>query len=115
MSRVTSKLQVTVPKAIAQRYEIRPGDEIRFEESGEVIRVVPDNARAKSEGLDIETRLRLFDAATARQRDSVHANPDGRRAVRRREDGPGSSSTSMAARVLMTQKPLEILKISIPR
>ena len=68
MSRVTSKLQVTVPKAIAQRYGIRPGDEIRFEESGEVIRVVPDNARAKSEGLDIETRLRLFDAATARQR-----------------------------------------------
>ena len=68
MSRVTSKLQVTVPKAIAQRYGIRPGDEIRFEESGEVIRVVPDNARAPTGGLDTERRLRLFDAATARQR-----------------------------------------------
>ena len=68
MSRVTSKLQVTVPKAIALRYGIRPGDDIRFEESGEVIRVVPDAARAASEALDIDTRLRLFDAATARQR-----------------------------------------------
>jgi AbrB family looped-hinge helix DNA binding protein len=28
MGKVTSKLQVTVPKAIAQRYGIRPGDEI---------------------------------------------------------------------------------------
>ena len=68
MSKVTSKLQVTVPKAIAQRYGIRPGDEIRFEEPGEVIRVVPDNPCAQTEGLDIEARLRLFDATTARQR-----------------------------------------------
>ena len=68
MSRVTSKLQVTVPKAIAERYGIRPGDEIRFEESGEVIRVVPASAGARAEGLDIEARLRLFDVATARQR-----------------------------------------------
>ena len=75
MSRVTSKLQVTVPRAIAQRYGIRPGDEIRFEESGEVIRVVPDNARAQAEGLDIEARLRLFDAATARQRARESGRP----------------------------------------
>ena len=33
MSRITSKLQVTVPKAIVQRYGIRPGDEIRFPRS----------------------------------------------------------------------------------
>ena len=44
MSKVTSKLQVTVPKALAQRYGIRPGDDIRFEEAGEVIRVVPATA-----------------------------------------------------------------------
>ena len=75
MSRVTSKLQVTVPKAIAQHYGIRPGDEIRFEESGEVIRVVPGNARAQTEGLDIEARLRLFDAATARQRTRESGRP----------------------------------------
>ena len=68
MSRVTSKLQVTVPKAIAQRYGIRLGDDVRFEESGEVVRVVPENARARTEGFDIKRRLRLFDVATARQR-----------------------------------------------
>ena len=28
MSKVTSKLQVTVPKAAAERYGIRPGDAI---------------------------------------------------------------------------------------
>ena len=67
MAKVTSKLQVTVPKALAEHYGIRPGDDIRFEESGEVIRVVPANAGAPTDGLDIEARLRLFDAATARQ------------------------------------------------
>ena len=44
MAKATSKLQVTVPKAIAQRYGIQPGDDIRFEESGEVTRVVPADA-----------------------------------------------------------------------
>ena len=67
MAKVTSKLQVTVPKSLAVRYGIRPGDEIRFEEAGEVIRLVPPNGPA-AEGLDVEERLRLFDAATERQR-----------------------------------------------
>lgn len=31
MSRVTSKLQVTIPKALAGRYGIRPGDEVHWE------------------------------------------------------------------------------------
>ena len=83
MSRVTSKLQVTVPKVIAQRYGIRPGDDIRFEESGEVIRVVPENARTRTEGLDIDRRLRLFDASTARQRARESQRPA------RRADGRG--------------------------
>ena len=68
MSKVTSKLQVTVPKALAERYGIRPGDDIRFEEAGEVLRVVPASADATREGLDVEVRLRLFDDATERQR-----------------------------------------------
>ena len=65
---MTSKLQVTVPKALAERYGIRPGDDIRFEEAGEIMRVVPANAGVPREGLDVEARLRLFDAATERQR-----------------------------------------------
>jgi len=68
VSKVTSKLQVTVPKALAERYGIRPGDDIRFEEAGENIRVVPVAAGLPKECLDVEARLRLFDAATARQR-----------------------------------------------
>ena len=31
MSKVTSKLQVTLPKAIAQAHGIRPGDEIEWD------------------------------------------------------------------------------------
>ena len=68
MSKVTSKLQVTVPKVLAQRYGIRPGDEISFEAAGEVIRVVPAGTDARTEGLDVAERLRVFDAASARQR-----------------------------------------------
>ena len=68
MSKVTSKLQVTVPKALAERYGIQPGDDIRFEEAGEVMRVVPDAAAKPAQVLNTEARLRLFDAATARQR-----------------------------------------------
>ena len=67
MSKVTSKLQVTVPKALADRYGIRPGDDIRFEGSGEIIHVVPANGGRRHGQLDVETRLRLFDAATVRQ------------------------------------------------
>ena len=82
MSKVTSKLQVTVPKALAERYGIRPGDDIRFEESGEVIRVVPANAGAPRVGLDIEARLGLFDAATARQRTRQAGRPARRASTR---------------------------------
>lgn len=60
--------KVTVPKALAVQYGIRPGDDIRFEAAGEVIRVVPTGKRTGKEGLDINARLRPFDAATARQR-----------------------------------------------
>ena len=68
MAKITSKLQVTVPRALARRYGIEPGDEVRFEEAGETIRMVPASAGAPSEALDREARLRLFDAATERQR-----------------------------------------------
>jgi AbrB family looped-hinge helix DNA binding protein len=65
MSRVTSKLQVTLPKAIADQFDIRPGDEIEWEPAGEVIRVLPPGVAPPA--LDREQRLRVFDAATRRQ------------------------------------------------
>lgn len=82
MSKVTSKLQVTLPKALAERYGIEPGDDIRFEEAGEVIRVVPASIDAAGRGLDAEARLRLFDAATDRQR-AREAGRSARRAETR--------------------------------
>ena len=86
MTRITSKYQVSIPKALAERYRLQPGDEIEFEGAGPVIRIVPPQARQPE--LDTAERLRLFDQATARQiereerRDlpyaSLGAGPSGR-------------------------------------
>ncbi|MBI4499777.1 MAG: AbrB/MazE/SpoVT family DNA-binding domain-containing protein [Gemmatimonadetes bacterium] len=65
MAKITSKLQVTIPKAIAQQYGLRPGSEIAFLAAGEGIRVIPA-AAVSAPG--VETRLELFDRATERQR-----------------------------------------------
>jgi AbrB family looped-hinge helix DNA binding protein len=67
MSKVTSKLQVTLPKALAERYGIRPGDEIQWEPAGDAIRIIPAAAMPRTH--DVALRLRLFDRATARQRE----------------------------------------------
>lgn len=66
MARVTSKLQVTIPKAIADRYGIAPGEELEFLPAGEAIRVVPQSRRGSPE-VDRRRRLELFDRATERQ------------------------------------------------
>ena len=67
MSKVTSKLQVTIPKAIAERYGIKPGDEIEFQPAGEVIRVIPPEGRVRKR-LSVAEKLRMFDESTARQK-----------------------------------------------
>ena len=63
---MTSKLQVTVPKALAERFGISPGDDIRWEAAGDVIRVVP---RPREPPEDRASRRKLFDKATERQRE----------------------------------------------
>ena len=79
MAKITSKLQVTVPKALAEQYNIRPGDEIQFEAAGDVIRVVPPDASVSTAALNVDERLELFDAATTRQRTrEARAKPHGR-------------------------------------
>ena len=65
MAKVTSKLQVTIPKNLALRYRIRAGDEIQWSASGDSIRIAPLRGSTQ-EGKAF--RLKLFDAATARQR-----------------------------------------------
>jgi AbrB family looped-hinge helix DNA binding protein len=66
MAKITSKLQVTVPKAIADRFGIRPGDEIEFLPGDDSLRILlsPDKVPHRA-----EDRLRLFDQATRRQRE----------------------------------------------
>lgn len=66
VARVTSKFQVTLPKALAEEYGIRPGCDIDFLPAGDAIRVVPPRATAPP---DTARRLALFDAATRRQRE----------------------------------------------
>jgi len=63
MSRVTSKLQVTIPRSVADLYGIEPGDDIEFVPAGDSIRVL-----ARRDMPDVDDRLALFDQATQRQR-----------------------------------------------
>jgi AbrB family looped-hinge helix DNA binding protein len=75
MGKVTSKLQVTVPKALADRYGIEPGDEIEWEAAGDVIRVVPSPRVGVR---DLPARRRLFDKATERQLEREQGERAGR-------------------------------------
>jgi len=69
MPKVTSKLQLTVPKAIADQYGIRPGDELQWIAAGEAIHVIPGGRNNLTEQVrTVEERLELFDRATQRQR-----------------------------------------------
>lgn len=65
VSKVTSKLQVTLPKALADQYGISPGHEIDWVAAGEVIKVLPRGS--KTPVPNVPTRLKLFDQSTARQ------------------------------------------------
>jgi AbrB family looped-hinge helix DNA binding protein len=64
MAKVTSKLQVTVPKAVADRLGIKPGDDIDWQIEGHTARVVPSMSVPR---LTLEQRLAIFDASTRRQ------------------------------------------------
>lgn len=65
---MTSKLQVTIPKALADQYRIKPGDEIEWQAAGDTIRLVP--ARARRTRASSEERLAQFRAATKRAEES---------------------------------------------
>src|SRR5437870_13850542 len=69
MPKVTSKLQLTVPRAIANQYGIRPGDELQWSAAGQTIRVIPAGKNNLNEQeRTVKARLELFDQATQRQR-----------------------------------------------
>lgn len=66
MAKVTSKLQITLPKHIAVQYGVEPGDELEFVPAGDNIQIVLGGSNPGSR-FTIEERLRLFDEATTRQ------------------------------------------------
>jgi AbrB family looped-hinge helix DNA binding protein len=87
MSKVTSKLQVTIPKVIAEQFGIKPGVELDWVPAGDAIRVVL--AARESLASDVELRLKSFDEATARQQEREKAGSRRKRASDRgwkRED-----------------------------
>jgi AbrB family looped-hinge helix DNA binding protein len=65
VAKVTSKLQVTIPKSLARQCGISPGDDIGWTAAADGIRLTPAEARPRA--LSAEARLELFDAATGRQ------------------------------------------------
>jgi bifunctional DNA-binding transcriptional regulator/antitoxin component of YhaV-PrlF toxin-antitoxin module len=66
MAKVTSKLQVTVPKIMARHYGIKPGDEIEWVAAGDSIRFFPVNTAGHEDTR--ENRIKIFDQATKRLR-----------------------------------------------
>jgi AbrB family looped-hinge helix DNA binding protein len=65
MSKITSKYQLTLPKAVAEKAGYHPGDEVECEVAGEAIRVA--HKALKREPQLTSDRLVLFDLATERQ------------------------------------------------
>ena len=68
MSKVTSKLQITLPKSIATRFHIKPGDEIQWEAAGDTIKIIAAQKQKRPHAMP-DDRLKLFDQATARQQE----------------------------------------------
>lgn len=66
MAKVTSNYHVRLPKAIVEKYNIQPGDNLDLVAAGRVIRVAPRNGETIAG--DLESRLRPFDQATGRLR-----------------------------------------------
>ncbi len=67
MAKVTSKLQVTIPKVVAEQYGIRPGDDIDWTPAGDTVRVTKSRSQIGSTTTTAR-RLELFDLATQRQK-----------------------------------------------
>lgn len=88
MAKVTSKLQITLPKRLAESHGIVPGDRIEFESIGEEIRIVTGAGKRVCE-LSREERLRLFDETTRKiQERSKHlpeSAPPGQRGWKRED------------------------------
>ena len=74
MPKITRKLQITVPKRLAEQAGLGPGSEVEFAVAGDAIRMAPVGKGAGAL-LSTAERLRLFREASARQaeRDAAFA------------------------------------------
>ena len=72
---MTSKLQITIPKAVADEFGIRPGDDLTFLPAGDGIRVLMERRSAPS----ATERLHLFDLSTRRQQERDREKPRRKR------------------------------------
>jgi len=76
MAKVTSKLQLTIPKVVADQYGIRPGDEVEVAASGSFIRMVPPSRRR--EDLSVPEKVKLFTQLLERHRHRRQSRPKAR-------------------------------------
>jgi AbrB family looped-hinge helix DNA binding protein len=72
MAKVTSKLQVTIPKRLAEQFGIHPGDEVEWTASADAIRLSPGRGPDRDK---IQARLALFDQAMKRHRSRKSHGP----------------------------------------
>jgi AbrB family looped-hinge helix DNA binding protein len=87
MSKITSKLQVTIPKAIADQYSLHPGDEIEWQAAGDAIRLVPAVPAGGKKPLSIEERIKWFrETETWIKKRRVKPLPEGADRGWKRED-----------------------------
>ena len=83
-ARITSKGQITVPKAIRERLRVQPGDELEFEIRGAYVKMVPAHRPHIAEFARLFPARRSKPPEEARRRGWV---VETRRLVRRRKLG----------------------------
>jgi AbrB family looped-hinge helix DNA binding protein len=74
MAKLTAKYQLTLPKAVAQRAGLKPGDDVDCESADEIVRI-RRKAKSRMQPYSKTDRLILFDLATERQTRRQRSSP----------------------------------------
>jgi AbrB family looped-hinge helix DNA binding protein len=67
VSKITSKLQVTIPKSIADQFGIAPGDEIDFQLRADRIVIIPRRTVRAAPTMTIDEKLAILAESWQRQ------------------------------------------------
>jgi bifunctional DNA-binding transcriptional regulator/antitoxin component of YhaV-PrlF toxin-antitoxin module len=68
MTKVTPDLRVPIPRNLASKYGIHPGDDVRFVRTHGALRIEIRPRSATTSHLTPRERMRFFEAALARER-----------------------------------------------